>query len=134
MAPAQAGQSAGPVLRRLVHDLLPGQMVRQWLALGLAPFANRQRPIFGGRLTDLLGRAGFELLEPQLELFDLPRQALGGAAKLHPPQLGKLELQLLDLQGAQLKGELCRLQFGIGRGQFALAGKRKSPQGIGVGG
>ena len=38
--------------------------------------------------------------ERTLELFDLPGQPLRGAAELHPPQLGDLELELLDLQGA----------------------------------
>jgi hypothetical protein len=120
--------SAGAVVLRFVHDLLTGQVVRQLLALGLASLADRQWPVFGG------GFAGFQLFEPQLELFDLPGHALRGAAKLHPPQFGDLELQLLDLQGAQLDGELCRLQFRSCVRQFALAGQGKSPQCIGVGG
>jgi hypothetical protein len=33
---------------------------------------------------------GFQLLEPQFELLDLPGQSLRRAAELHPPQLGDL--------------------------------------------
>src|SRR5580693_9043960 len=132
---AAAGRaSAGAVMLRFVHDLLPGQVVRQLLALGLASLADRQRLVFAGGLADRLGLAGFQLLEPQFELLDLPGHALRGAAKLHPPQLGDLELQLLDLQGAQLDGEPCRLQFRGCFRQFALAGQGKSPQRIRVGG
>ena len=119
---------------RFVHDLLPGQVVRQLLALGLASLADRQRPVFIASLADFFGLADFQLFEPQLKLFDLPGDALRRAAKLHPPQLGDLELQLLDLQGAQLDGEPCRLQFRSCFRQFALAGQGKSPQRIRVGG
>ena len=125
---------AGTIVRRFVHDLLTRQMIRQWLALWSLAFTDRQRPIFGGSLADLFGFAGFQLLEPQFELLDLPGQPLRGATKLHPPQLGDLEFQLLDFQGAQLDGELCRLQLGGRRRQFALAGERKSPQRVGIGG
>ena len=108
---AAAGRaSAGAVMLRVVHDLFPGQMVRQLLAPGLASLADRQRLVFAGGLADRGGLAGFQRLEPQLELFDLPGHPLRRAAKLHPP-LGDLELHLLDLQGAQLDGELGRLQF-----------------------
>jgi hypothetical protein len=132
---AAAGRAgAGAVVLRFVHDLLPGQVVRQLLALGLASLPDRQRPVFGGGLADRFGLAGFQLLEPQFELFDLPGHALRGATKLHPPQLGDLELQLLDLQGAQLDGEPCRLQLRGRRRQFALAGQGKSPQRVRVGG
>ena len=111
-----------------MHDFLPGEMLRQRFALWLAALAKRQWPVFGRCLADVFGLADLELLEPQLELFDLSRHPLRGATKLHPPQLGDLELQLLDLEGAQLHGELCRLQLGIGRNQFALAGQSKGPQ------
>ena len=133
-AAAASGTSAGTIVRRFVHDLLTRQMIRQWLALWPGSFADRQRPVFGGSLADFFGFAGFQLLEPQFELLDLPGHPLRRAAELHPPQLGDLELQLLDLQGAQLDGELCRLQLCSRRRQFALAGQRKSPQCIGIGG
>jgi hypothetical protein len=132
---AAAGRaSAGAVMLRFVHDLLPRQVVRQLLALGLASLTDRQRPVFGGGFTEFFHLAGFQLFEPQLELFDLPGHALRGAAKLHPPQLGDLELQLFDLQGAQLDSEPCRLQFCSCFHQFTLAGQGKSPQRIRVGG
>ena len=92
---AAAGRTgAGAIVVRFVHDLLTRQMIRQ-LACALAgPFVYRQRSVFGSSLADLFGLAGFQLLEPQLKLFDLPGQPLRGAAELHPPQLGDLELQL----------------------------------------
>jgi hypothetical protein len=62
----------------------------------------------------------------------LPRQPLRGAAKLHPPQLGDLKLQLFDFQGTQLDGEFGRLQLSRRRRQFALHGPRKGPQGCGI--
>jgi len=64
----------------------------------------------------------------------LPGQPLRGAAELHPPQLGDLELQLLDFEGAQLDGELCRLQFRGRCCQFTLAGQSKGPQCVRIGG
>jgi hypothetical protein len=102
------------------------------MACALAgPLTDRQRPVFGGSLGDLFGFTGFQLLEPQFELLDLPGQPLRGAAELHPPQLGDLEFELLDFQSTQLYGELCRLQLGGRRCQFALAGHGKSPQRVG---
>jgi hypothetical protein len=53
-----------------MHDLLTRQVVRQWLALWPVPLPDRQRPVFGGGLGDLLGLAGFQFLEPQFELLD----------------------------------------------------------------
>ena len=131
---AAGGTDAGPVVLRLVRDLLTGQMVRQRLALWPVPLTYRKRPAFGGSLGDLFGLAGFQFLEPQFELFDLPGQPLRGAAKLHPPQLGDLKLELLDFEGAQLDSELCRLQFRGRRRQFTLAGQGKGPQCVRVGG
>ena len=68
----------------------------------------------------IFGFVGFQLLEPQFELLDVPGQSLRRAAELHPPQLGDLEFELLDFQGTQLDGELCCLQLGGRRCQFAL--------------
>ena len=98
-AAAADGADAGPIILRFVHDLLPGQVVRQLLALWLGTFADRQWPVFGDGLTEFFYFAGFQLFEPQLELFDLPGDALRRAAKLHPPQLGDLKLQLLRSPG-----------------------------------
>jgi len=103
-----------------VRDLLTRQLVALWPC----PLAYRQRPVFGVALADVFVLAGFQLIKPQLEL---PGQPLRRAAELHPPQLGDLDLQLLNLEGAQLDGEPCRLQF-RGRRQLTLAGQGKSPQ------
>jgi hypothetical protein len=132
---AAAGRTgAGAVVLWLVHALLTRQMVWQRLTLWPVPLTDRQRPVFGGSLGDLFGFAGFQLLEPQFELLDVPGQSLRRAAELHPPQLGDLEFELLDFQSTQLNGELCRLQLGGRRRQFALAGQGKSPQCVGIGG
>ena len=76
------GTGASPVVLRFVRDLLTGQVVRQRLTLWPAPLTYWKRPAFGGSLGDLFGLAGFQFLEPQLELFDLPGQPLRGAAEL----------------------------------------------------
>src|SRR5436853_1941402 len=47
---------------------------------------------------------------------------------------GILAFELLDFQSTQLNGELCRLQLGGRRRQFALAGQGKSPQYVRVAG
>lgn len=119
---------------RFVHDFLARQVIRQGLALWPCSLTQRQWPILGDRLADLLGFARLQLLEPQFELFDPPGQPFRGAAKLHPPQLGDLELQLLDFEGAQLESQPGRLEFRGRRRQFALAGERKSPQRVRIGG
>jgi len=54
-----------------MHDLLPRQMLRQWLALWLVLFRRRRDRAFGFNLGGNLGRTGFQFLEPQFELFDL---------------------------------------------------------------
>jgi hypothetical protein len=77
---ATAGR--GAVVLGLVHDLLTRQVIQQWLALWPVPFPDRQWPVFGGSLTELFGFAGFQLLEPQFQLLDLPGQPLRGAAEL----------------------------------------------------
>jgi hypothetical protein len=96
------------------------------VALRSCPLAQRQRSVFGGSLADLFGLAGFQLLEPQLELLNLPGQPLRGAAELHPPQLGDLELQLLDFEGPQLNGELCRLQPAVAAASSLWHAKAKA--------
>src|SRR6201990_78480 len=119
---AASRTGAAAVVLWFVHALLTRQMVWQRLSLRPVPVMERQWPVFGGSLGDLFGFTGFQLLEPQFELLDVPGQPLRGAAKLHPPQLGDLEFELLDFQSTQLNGELCRLQLGGRRRQFALAG------------
>lgn len=72
---AAAGRTgAGAIVLRLVHRLLTRQVVRQRLTLWPVPLTDRQRPVFGGSLGDLFGFTGFQLLEPQFELLDLPGQ------------------------------------------------------------
>jgi hypothetical protein len=132
-AAAASWASAGAVALGFVDDLLPRQVVRQFLALWPDTLASRHRLVFGGRLADLFGFALFEFLKPQLELLDSPGHSFRRATELHPPQLGDLELQLLDFEAAHLDGELCRLQFCSRRRQFALAGQRKSAQCIRIG-
>ena len=121
MSPPQAGQVQAPSCSGWCTISWRGR----WSGNGLR---------FGRDGDDLFGFAGFQLLEPQFELLDLPGQPLRGAAELHPPQLGDLEFELLDFQGAQLDGELGRLQLRRRRRQFALHGQGKGPQRCGIGG
>src|SRR6516164_1520541 len=113
MAPPQAGQVQAPSCSGSCTTSCRGRWSGSFFALGLASLADRQRLVFAGGLADRFSLAGLQLLEPQFELLDLPGHPLRGAAKLHPPQLGDLELQLLDLQGAQLDGELGRLSSAV---------------------
>jgi len=108
-------------------------MVGQGLPLWPGAVGHWQRPTLGDGLADRLGLTGLQLLQPQLELFDTSAEALRRAAELHPPQLGDLELEFFDLQGAQLDGELCRLKLGGRRRQLVLAGQRKGAQRFRIG-
>ncbi|MEA2767301.1 MAG: hypothetical protein QOD93_263 [Acetobacteraceae bacterium] len=97
---AAVGTMAGAIIGRLMHDLLARQMIGQRLALRLGALADRTDR-FGGLsfgFRNGLGLAGFQFLEPQFELLDLPRDPLRRAAKLHAAQLGDLQLELFDLQ------------------------------------
>ncbi|HXT81726.1 MAG TPA: hypothetical protein VN702_19340 [Acetobacteraceae bacterium] len=96
-AAATIGASAGAAICGLMDDLLPREMVRQRLALGLGALADRRRAVGGLGLGDLFGLAGLQLFELKLKLLDLAGDAFRGAAELHPPELGDLELELLDL-------------------------------------
>ena len=87
---AASRTGAGPVVHRFVHDRTTRQAVQQGLSLWPVSFPDRKRPVFCCSLADLFGYAGFQLLEPQFELLDLPGQSLRRAAELHPPQLGDL--------------------------------------------
>src|ERR1035441_2836954 len=49
------------------------------------------------RLAWVVGGARLQLFQPQLQLFDLPIQFLRLSPKLHAPQLGNQQLQMLDL-------------------------------------
>jgi hypothetical protein len=69
---------------RLVDDLLPWQVVGQWLALRLHVLTYRLRPIFRRGPGDILSLSGLEFLKPQFELLDLPGDPFRRAAELHP--------------------------------------------------
>jgi hypothetical protein len=102
-------------------------MLRQRLALGPRALRDRRRALLGFRLGHFFGGAGLQLFEPKLELLDAPVDPLRGAAELHAAQAGDLELELLDLQAAQLHRELRRLELG-------LACQREGAQRFGIGG
>ena len=63
------------VIGRLMHNLLPRQMIGQRLALWFAALANRPRAVGGRNLGfdagGVAGHAGFQLLQPELKLGDL---------------------------------------------------------------
>jgi len=60
-------------VHRFVHDRTARQVVRQGRSLWPVSFPDRKRPVFCRSLADLFGFAGFQLLEPQFELLDVPR-------------------------------------------------------------
>ncbi len=80
---AAVGAFTVAVIGRLMHDLLPRQMIGQRLALRFAALADRRHRFgsiglglcFGFRRG--FGLAGFEFLKPQLELLDLAADAFG---------------------------------------------------------
>jgi hypothetical protein len=97
---AQLGEvraaAAGADRTRMVHDLLARQMIGQRPAHRLAPFATW--PIRSVLCSRRRARcfAFLQILQHQLELPDLAVELLRRAAKLHAPQLGKLDLVLFD--------------------------------------
>ncbi len=132
---AAVGAGAGAIRARLMHHLLARQMLRQGFALRLASLADRWRRIGGLflclylslRFRNDLSLAGFQFLQPQFKLFDLPRDPFRRTAKLHAAQLGNLELELLDLQRLVLNREFRHFQL-------ALAGQGKGAQFIRISG
>ena len=50
-----------------------------------------------GEATALLCLRGFQFVQLQLQLLDLPFQLLRLAPELHPPQLGDQQFQMFDL-------------------------------------
>ena len=76
-----------------MYDLLARQMLGQRLAGRFLNAALR-----GGRFSRRpLRLGGLQLFEPQLQLIDLARELLRGAAELHSPQLRDQQLELIDL-------------------------------------
>jgi hypothetical protein len=112
-----------------VHDLAARQVVWQRLALWLGTLGWRRRWRRIRRLGAGVVRrlAGLQFLRPQFELLDLAADPLRRAAELHPPQLGDLELEFLDLQRLDLYRRLRRLER-------VLARQRKRAQRVGFGG
>jgi hypothetical protein len=119
LAACRAGTRA--IVLRLMHDIVSRQMIGQRLAFGPGTFAERCRLILGFSAGDVFSLAALQFLEPEFELLDLAADPLRRPAKLHSPQLGDLELQLLDLQRLELHRRLCRLQL-------ALTGQREDTQ------
>jgi hypothetical protein len=110
------------------------------LALRLRPLPRRNGGTRCLGLGLVLRRARLQLLQLKLELGDLPRDPLRGAAELHPPQLGNLDLVLLDLQRRALHRQLRRLELRARRRQLRggirqcrLASERKDAQGFRIG-
>jgi hypothetical protein len=75
-AAAARGAGAGAVGGGLMHNLFARQVIGQRLALRLGTFGLRRRSIAGVGLRRVFGRAGFQFLEPQFELLDLPADPL----------------------------------------------------------
>jgi hypothetical protein len=90
LSPPQAGQVQAPSCTGSGTIARRGRWSGKGLSLWPVSFPDRKRPVFCCSLADLFGYAGFQLLEPQFELLDLPGQSLRRAAELHPPQLGDL--------------------------------------------
>jgi hypothetical protein len=85
-----------------MHNLLARQMIGQRLALRLGVLADRRRGSRRFGFCDFFGLSGFQFLKPQFELLDLATDALRRPAKLHPAQLGNLELELEQNRGFRL--------------------------------
>ena len=130
-SPAAIRTGACTVISRLMHDLLPRQMIGQRPALWLATLADRCCGFGGLNLGfgagGVFGHAGFQFLEPELKLGNLAIDPLRGPAELHAAQLGDLELELFDLQCLVLHRKFGRLQF-------ALTGQRECAQRDQIGG
>src|ERR1700722_14889180 len=103
-------------------------MLGQWLALRLFALAGWAGTFFSLVLGYVLGFTGLQLFELKFELFDPARDPFGRLPELHPPELGDLGLELLDLQCAQLDCEFGRLQLGYRRRQFRLTRRGESVQ------
>ena len=115
MPPPQSGQVHAPSAQ-VVHDLLTRQMIRQRLALrpsrGLA--AGRSSAIGLRRSSSASPVSSSSSRNSSCSIWRA--DPFRRAAKLHPSQLGDLELELLDLQRcASCTDSSARLQFGSGR-------------------
>ncbi|TDW59229.1 hypothetical protein EDF57_11411 [Novosphingobium sp. PhB55] len=103
-------------IRRCVHNLIATKMVGQWCTARLAR-GSLGRRIFGRMPLDHtlgMGMLGLEILQRQFELIGLERKSLRGPAKLHAPEAGQLDLELLDLQRRQLDRVLGVLELPSG--------------------
>ena len=97
VAPAAAGGAR--IDLRLIHAFVARQVFRQRLAWRLVA----RRLIHRCPLTLSLALDGLQVLQLRLQLFDLVIELLGLTAKLHAPQPGDLQLQMLDLGGARVQ-------------------------------
>ena len=97
------------LLARQVNGQRPAHRLHLLLGLGL------------GR-RGLLRLGALQFLQPQLVLFDLPVQPLGGAAELHALQLGDQQPQVLDL--GEVESELRALLKNQCLERFDVFGQR----------
>ncbi len=86
-------------LLRRIFSCFTRQMLRQGTPRGFCYIHGRR----GRRLrwSHLLRLRGFKFIEPQLQLLDLAVQLFRFAPKLHAPQLGDQQLQVLDFAVAR---------------------------------
>ena len=79
--------------------------------------------VCGRHLARRLGLAGLQVLQLQLELFDLLVQLFRRAAEPHTPQFRNLQLEVLDLDGARVELFGQASQLFVTLLQQALAGQ-----------
>ena len=101
-------------------------MLGQWLALRLFALPGWIGTFFSLVPGCSFGFTGLQLFELKFELFNPARDPFGRLPELHPPEPGDLELELLDLQCAQLDCALGCLQLGCRHRQFRLTRRGES--------
>jgi hypothetical protein len=106
---------AGGLTGGLMQHLLPWQVIGEGFAPWLCAHRDRRLGLAGLGVGDILGLAGLQLLQPQLELLDLSGDPLRGLAKLHAAQLGDLKAQFFNLQRLELHRGLRGLELTLAR-------------------
>jgi hypothetical protein len=98
-----------------------------------SPHRFLARRLVGGRHFARSRRlVGLEVFQLQFQLFDLVVQLFRLAAELHAPQLGDLQFEVLDLDGARVQ-LLCHAgQLLIALSHQTLAGQQQCLQGIDI--
>jgi hypothetical protein len=109
--------AAGAGFRRLDHDPLARQMLRERLADGLAALECGHRRLFGP--DPVLGGGGYQLLELQLQLVDETSGPFRAVPVLFTPQQGDLELEACDHRLGRGHDRAGLRQFGLRRSQFS---------------